>query len=111
MSISPTSLKCPACGDRMLDAISVHAGNWLSCPHCTGIYIHEDLLAKFSKDPSATRKALDETRFLLLPTKLQCPQCTNKLYEGASRTRGLIFSLCTACQQVWTFLPVLANLD
>ena len=111
MSVTASSMKCPACPGYTLDTLSAAIGVFERCPNCSGLFIHQDLVCATSQDRIQCREALEETKGLLLPTEWWCPKCLQKLYDGRARSRGVIFTLCPACQSLWTGLPALRQFE
>src|ERR1700687_3965944 len=111
MSISPSSMKCPNCEKQTLEIVAAPLGTWERCPTCGGLFIHQDLIAAASQDRAKRVESLEETKLLLLRTERWCRKCLQKLFEGRVRSRGVIFSLCPACQSFWTSFSILRQFE
>src|SRR5690349_12143573 len=111
MSISPSDKYCPTCDSQTLDAISAVPGNWLHCPVCGGIFIHEDLILSLSQNREATQAIINEAKGVMIPAERECPQCSQKMFDCSARSRGLIYTICTNCRSFWSSLSALGLLD
>src|ERR1017187_9418838 len=111
MSVTPTTMKCPACPDQMLETLSTATGSFEHCPNCSGLFIAQDLVAAASQDRTQCLQALGEMNSLLLPSDKWCPKCLQKLSDGRVRSRGVIFMLCSQCQVLWTSLETLHRFE
>ena len=111
MSIAPSTMKCPVCPEQTLESLSSTIGTFERCPHCGGLFIHQDLLLSVSQDRAKCQEALEETKLLLLPTERWCPKCLQKLFDGRVRSRGVICTLCPSCQSFWMSSDVLFQFE
>jgi hypothetical protein len=111
MGISASTMTCPSCEKQLLETLSTAFGTWERCPNCTGIFIHEDLIAAASADHAKCAAALEEPHGLLLPTERTRPKCLQKLFDGRVQSRGVIFSLCPTCKSLWTNHPTLRQFE
>src|SRR5258708_1057493 len=111
MSITPSSMKCPVCPEQTLETLSAPIGNFHRSPNSNGLFISQGLVLAASQDRAICKEALEETKTLLLPTEWWCPKCSQKLFDGRVRSRGIIFTICPVCQSFWTSLPVLRQFE
>ena len=49
MSVTASSMKCPACPDYTLETLSAAVGVFERCPNCSGLFIHQDLVCAASQ--------------------------------------------------------------
>jgi hypothetical protein len=104
-------MKCPVCPETTLETFSASIGSFECCPNCGGLFVHQDLVAAASQDKAKCLEALQEIKTLLLPTEKWCPKCLQKLFDGRVRSRGVILTVCSSCETLWTNLAVLGQFE
>jgi len=111
MSDSILSMKCPVCGDQILETVLTIHGPVESCPSCGGFFVEEKTIAACSEDKAQCRAALAETEALQLPIDRWCPKCANKLYQGRVQSRQVILTFCPICESLWTDFATLQRFE
>ncbi|MCA9795806.1 MAG: zf-TFIIB domain-containing protein [Candidatus Eremiobacteraeota bacterium] len=99
------SLKCPACADRLLQAIKAGELELDLCRSCAGLWFDSGELASFLGIPTLVEEFLERwhdrqpATFGFRPLPRACPRCLCGLAEVVAAQ--VVLDLCQQCQGIW----------